>query len=102
LFLSSVAALTRAESTIKVEWQPISEQDLALKDNPAAPGADAMILYREVVIDQLEHSMTEYVRIKIFTEKGRDWGDVQIPYAPIAWQIKDLRARTIRGDGSIV
>jgi Domain of Unknown Function with PDB structure (DUF3857) len=102
LFLSSVAALARAESTIKVEWQPISEQDLALKDNPAAPGADAMILYREVVIDQLEHSMTEYVRIKIFTEKGRDWGDVQIPYAPIAWQIKDLRARTIRGDGSIV
>jgi hypothetical protein len=28
------------------DWQPINRADLALKDNPAQPGADAMILYR--------------------------------------------------------
>jgi hypothetical protein len=33
------------------EWQPISQEDLGLKDNPAGPGAHAMILYREDVIN---------------------------------------------------
>ena len=61
-----------------------------------------MILYREVVIDNWDSSMTEYVRIKIFRDEGRKWADVQLPFAPDAWEIKDLRARTIRPDGSIV
>jgi len=30
-----------------VGWLPIPPEDLAMKDNPASPGADAMILYRE-------------------------------------------------------
>jgi hypothetical protein len=102
LFLYVLAAPARAESKIKVEWQPISGDDLALKDNPAAPGADAMILYRQVVIDDWDNSTTEYIRIKIFTNGGRKWGDVQVPFAPGVWDIKDLRARTIRGDGTVV
>jgi hypothetical protein len=91
-----------ATSRIKVDWQPISLEDLALKDNPASPGDSAMVLYRELVIDDPEISMTEYVRIKIFTEEGRKWGNVQVHFAPGASEIKDLRARTIRPDGSIV
>jgi Domain of Unknown Function with PDB structure (DUF3857)/Transglutaminase-like superfamily len=100
LFTLSIPA--QAAKRIKVDWQPISAGDLALKDNPAAPGEDAMILYREFVIDDWDISNTEYVRIKIFTARGRKWGDVQIPYIPVAWDIKELRARAIRPDGTIV
>jgi len=101
-FLFAVAASVHSANRIKVDWQPISPEDLTLKDNPASPGDSAMILYRELVIDGWDISTTEYVRIKIFTDEGRKWADVQIPFAPGVWDIKDLRARTIHPDGSIV
>lgn len=84
------------------EWQPISPEDLALKDNPKSPGADAMILYRESSIDEDKSVVSEYFRIKIFTKAGAKYGDVEIPYAKGVTSIGNLRARTIRPDGSIV
>src|SRR5579864_5460081 len=86
------------------EWQPVSKEDLALKDNPASPGAHAMILYRESSVDTTEASVSEYVRIKIFTEEGKKFGDVEIPFIKRegGFDIHDVRARTIRPDGSIV
>ena len=36
------------------DWLPIPPADLALKDNPAQPGAHAMILYRESDMDSKE------------------------------------------------
>jgi hypothetical protein len=100
------------------DWLPVSPEDLALKDNPKSPGTDAMILYRESVINS-EHIFTdgvavfEYVRVKIFTKGGTKEGDVEIPFvkksfdywsAPSAgaFDIGDVRGRTIRPDGSIV
>ncbi len=84
------------------DWQPISKEDLALKDNPASPGAHAMILYRESNVDTDEATISEYVRIKIFTEEGKKWANVEIPFAKGHNDIHDVRARTIRPDGSIV
>lgn len=84
------------------DWQPIDPADLALKDNPKAPGADAMILYRDSMIDAKESSDIEYVRIKIFTQAGTKNADVEIPFVKGFDEIRDVRARTIRVDGSIV
>ncbi len=67
-------------SHAKDDWLPIDPADLALKDNPLSPGAHAMILYRENSIDARLSSELEYDRIKIFTEEGKKWGDVEIPF----------------------
>ncbi len=89
-------------SRAKDDWLPIDPADLALKDNPLSPGAHAMILYRENSIDAKSSSETEYRRIKIFTEEGKKWGDVEIPFLKSQSDIKDVRARTIRPDGTVV
>src|ERR1700760_3675230 len=60
-------------------WLPIDPADLALKDNPAQPGAKAMILYRSIDRNDKTGSQQEYVRIKIFTEEGKSFADVTIP-----------------------
>ena len=86
----------------KDEWLPIPPEDLALKDNPASPGADAMILYRESAIDGQQAAFHEYVRIKIFTTEGTRHGDVEVRFFKGADNIEDIRARTIHPDGSIV
>lgn len=101
-----------------IDWQPISPDDLALKDNPKQPGADAMILYLENVIDAKSASDNgdsdeEYIRIKIFTQAGTKWGSVQIPYIRNQGEgpyqvtsdiidVKDIRGRTIHPDGTIL
>ncbi|HYA89293.1 MAG TPA: DUF3857 domain-containing protein [archaeon] len=86
----------------KDEWLPITPEDLALKDNPASPGSDAMFLYRESDINAEQAAFHEYVRIKIFTQEGTKRADIQIPFLKDRDRIEDLRARTIHPDGSIV
>lgn len=89
-------------ATADDQWLPVNPADLALKDNPASPGSNAMILYRQEHTDSSNAFFIEYYRIKIFTEAGKKWGDVEIPFLKGRADIKDIRARTIRPDGSIV
>src|SRR5512142_837773 len=86
----------------KDDWLPITKEDLALKDNPAQPGAPAMILHREVFTDNVNDFETNYTRIKIFTEEGKKYADVEMPYSRGILDIRDIKARTIQPDGSIV
>ncbi len=43
-----------------------------------------------------------YERIKIFTDEGKKYADVEIPYDRDVYSITSVRARTIRPDGSVV
>src|SRR3984957_16112838 len=112
-FLSAIAcmlaivALAAVRSTRTVEaddWLPISQDELKMTSVPEAPGASAVILYRQVDRDDNAKTGNEqnYVRIKILTEEGRKYADVEIPYFRDQANIVGLRARTIRPDGSIV
>lgn len=87
-------------------WLPVAPEDLALKDNPKQPGADAMILYRELIDDASKASATgdtveEYVRIKIFTQAGTKYGHVEIQFAKAFQNVVYIAGRTIKPDGTI-
>ncbi len=101
LFLLCVTTTPRS-APAGDDWQAIAPEDLALKDNPASPGAHAMILYRESMVDANQGSVREYMRIKIFTEEGRKEANVEIPFVKGFDDIQDVRARTIRPDGTVV
>jgi hypothetical protein len=79
----------------------ITPADLALKDNPAAPGSAAMILYCAVETDNTKSTETESIRIKVFQDEGRKYANVEIPYYDKATQVEDIRARTVGQDGKI-
>lgn len=85
----------------KEDWLPITPEDLQIKEVPGDPGASAIQLYYANFIDDSNSSEFIYRRIKILTEKGKQWADVEINVVPDT-SIKDLKARTIRPDGSIV
>src|SRR5690349_2444391 len=80
-------------------WRPVSKDELAMNDDPANPGAPAIILYREVNSDDVKGLETHYVRIKILNDEGRKYADIEIPYLDKALQIEAVQARTIRPDG---
>ncbi|HEV2490702.1 MAG TPA: DUF3857 domain-containing protein, partial [Candidatus Acidoferrales bacterium] len=100
--LTLLAAFMPPAAPAADEWLPIDPADLALKDNPASPGSHAMILYREEHTDSEQSFVAEYLRIKIFTEEGKKYGDIEIPFVKGQSDVKNVRARTIRPDGSIV
>ena len=99
------AAVYRVGSSSADEWLPISPEELKMTGVPEAPGAPAVILYRQVDRDDSNiHTPHEsnYIRIKIFTEEGRKYADAEIPFVKDSYSIVNIRARTIHPDGSIV
>jgi len=87
------------------EWRPVDAADVALKAAVVEPNADAEAIFWDIRIDDTGYDdlvLNHYVRIKIFTERGRDQhSKIDIPYVQ-GIKIKDVAARTIRADGSIV
>ncbi len=75
-----------------------------MTSEPKAPGAPAIILFHEVDRDDRGLTAHEdvYFRIKILTEEGRKYADVEIPFFKEEGQIVNIHARTIKPDGSIV
>jgi hypothetical protein len=87
-----------------VSFQPVVPEELKMTSEPKAPGAPAIILFREVNRDDRGGTAHEdvYFRIKILTEEGRKYADIEIPFLKDSGKIVGIHARTIKPDGSIV
>ena len=86
-----------------IGFQPVSPDEIKMTSEPLAPGAPAIILYRQVDRDDNGYTSHEddYFRIKILTEEGRKYADVEIPFLKGSQDVLKVKARTIRPDGSI-
>jgi len=85
-------------------FQPISQEELKMTSEPLAPGAAAVILYREVDRDDRGSGSVHedhYYRVKILTEQGRKYANIEIPFLKGFDEVVHIRARTTRPDGSI-
>ena len=90
------------------EWKPVDPADLALKAARVEKDADAEAIFWEVRLsDDVEGGtprtvLRHYVRIKVFSERGREsQSKIDIPFLS-NWKIQDIAARTIKPDGTIV
>lgn len=104
VFLFLVCALVfsfsqRASTQTAAPSLPITKADLELKDNPFHPGDAAMVLYREVHTDNAKSLETHFTRIKVLTEQGKKYGDIEIPYFEDEIDVENIRARTVAPDG---
>jgi uncharacterized protein DUF3857/transglutaminase superfamily protein len=91
------------------DWKPIDPAHLALKNATVEKDADAEALFWEVRIDDNPEGdliFNHYIRVKVFTERGREsQSKIDLPFGNLYGgevQIKDIAARTIKPDGSIV
>ena len=85
------------------DWQTVTPQDMQFKEVPGLPNEPAVMLYHADYITYVsDYDQSEFVynRIKVLTEAGKTYANVEIPLVP--WiKIQDLEARTIQPDGSI-
>ena len=92
-------AMVVAGSVRAQEWPAISKEDWALTDDPANPGASAVILYRAVDTDDKMAFTKNFYRVKILKEDGKKYGDVEIPFRKGSNWIEKIDARTLHPDG---
>ncbi|MGC2246196.1 MAG: DUF3857 domain-containing protein [Terriglobales bacterium] len=102
--LLAALVLVAQEAKAGIGFQPVSQDEVKMTSEPLAPGAAAIILYRQVDRYDDIHVPHEdnYLRIKILTEDGRKYADVEIPFLKQQEDIGNIHARTIRPDGSTV
>jgi hypothetical protein len=89
-------------------WRPIDQSVFSLKEPVVEKDADAEALFWEVrmadeaVFGTIHTVLNHYIRIKVFTERGREsQSKIDIPFGKDE-QIKDLAARTIKPTGEII
>lgn len=87
------------------DWRAVTPEELQMKTGKVESDADAEAIFWDIRIDdssEQDLSRQHYVRVKIFTERGREkYSKFDIPFAN-GTKIKDLAARVIKADGSIL
>ena len=84
------------------KFQEPTKEELQMTSDPKAPGAPAVFLYREEKTDNSGHFVSSYARIKVLTEKGKEWATVEVPYDPKMAHPPIVEARTIHSDGAVI
>ena len=104
-FFSLMFACSQVTFAGDNDWREITPAELQMKTAKVEADADAEAIFWEIRIDDSssdELSMKHYVRVKIFTERGREkYSKFDIPFIK-GIKIKDIAARIIKPDGSIV
>jgi len=105
LWVLLIAAAAFLPGTCRAQgFPPLSPDDLKMISEPKAPGAPAIILFREVDRDDTGGTSHEdnYIRIKILTEEGRDHANVEIAFDKANEDVVSIHARTLKANGSVV
>jgi hypothetical protein len=102
-----VASLALSITASADDWRPVEPSLLQLKTPLVEKDADAEAIFWEVRVDDQNDGepgseFTNYLRIKIFTERGvESEGKVELAYLN-GTSVKDIAARTIKPDGTII
>ena len=93
------------------DFTPPTKEELTMTSVPGFPGASAVVLFREDITKDDLHVHQYYDRIKILTEDGKKYANVELAFA--SWQgdgywegdenmMGDIIGRTIHADGTII
>lgn len=105
-FAGIIFLLSAAVYGQKTEWRPISPAELQMTKPVVEPDADAEALIWEERLDDTNSdkiTRSTYVRIKIFTERGRErFSKLDIAFIKGIAKIEGLIARVTQPDGKSV
>jgi hypothetical protein len=83
-------------------WIKPTPEELQMTAEPAAPGAAAIYLLRDERADDKLHVHITYVRLKVLTDKGKEYADQEISYEGAQFRIFGVEGRTIHSDGTVI
>ncbi|HZQ44221.1 MAG TPA: DUF3857 domain-containing protein [Acidobacteriaceae bacterium] len=108
LLVTAFAPVALAQKFI----QP-TQEELSMTSLPGYPGVAAVILNKEEITTDDKHSAQHYARIKILTEDGKKYANVELPYVTTTEgdndntignekSLAEIQGRTIHPDGTVI
>ena len=104
VFMLIVSLLAGVPALADDAFRPVDPAHLALKTPVVEPDADAEAIFWDVQVDfgTGKTVFANYIRIKIFTERGKELrSKIELRYSSKN-RIEDIAGRTIKADGTIV
>src|SRR5262245_55035454 len=104
MLVALACLLLAASQAFADDWKPVDPAHMALKESVVEKDADAEAIFWEVRVNDADQDLvfSHYLRIKIFTERGKEsQSKIDIPYLD-KYKIKDIEGRTIKPDGTII
>jgi hypothetical protein len=102
----AIAAVSAAAPAARADqWTVPTPEELAMTSQVGAPGASAVYLFREEKTEDRLHMYSEYVRLKVLTDGGKEFANVELKYASggrMNYTVTDVAGRTIHPDGTII
>jgi transglutaminase-like putative cysteine protease len=99
-------ALLAFASVARAQFTAPTEEELKMTAQPEVPGAPAVYLFREEITDDKLHSWIKYARIKILTERGKEYANQELSQYSNSegggYTVGDIQGRTIHADGTII
>ena len=114
LFLiAAVAAAFVAPAACQTKFMQPTPQELSMTSLPGYPGVAAVILNKEEIVRDDMHVTFHYTRIKILTEDGKKYANVELSFVTTTSgynsdeigndkSLDGIQARTIHPDGTII
>jgi Domain of Unknown Function with PDB structure (DUF3857) len=84
------------------QWIKPTPEELQMTVEPDAPDAAAICLLRDERVDDKTHFHSFYMRIKILSEKGKEYADQEIDYEGGQFRVAEVEGRTIHSDGTVI
>ncbi len=88
------------------KWIEPTAEELKMTSQPEVPGAAAVYLNRDEFTDDKLHYFAIYIRLKVLTDKGKDYSNVELSYANRSggggYNVDDIAGRTIHSDGKVI
>jgi len=102
--LSALALLSAPFA--RAQWTVPTAEELSMTSQPEVPGAAAVYLFREETTEDDLHMFSTYVRLKVLTERGKEYANVELSFAHLtdggSTAIDNIQGRTIHPDGTII
>jgi len=87
-------------------------EELSMTSLPGYPGVAAVVLFREQITEDDLHVVKHYDRIKIFTDEGKQYANVELSFVATNGDVfeygandktlGDIEGRTIHQDGTVI
>src|ERR1700755_2150049 len=101
-----ISALLLSVPLARAQWTPPTSEELSMTSQPQVPGAAAVYLFREEMTDDKLHMYSIYTRLKVLTDRGKEYANVELQFAKgrerMGFTVDNIEGRTIHPDGTII
>lgn len=102
--VAALSLLCLSPTASAQQWIVPTPEELSMTSIKEVPGAAAVYLNKDETTEDALHMHSFYVRLKVLTDKGKDYANVELPFyqGDGGTTVSQIEGRTIHPDGNMI